>query len=112
MIDACGKIYKYEGFSGLYRGFWISSVQIVSGVFYISTYEGVRHLLTQQNMSNSHIKALIAGGAASIVGQTIIVPFDVISQHLMMIGIRHSGKVTGFRVAERFINKCLLLVGL
>lgn len=31
MIDAYGKIYKSEGVSGLYRGFWISSVQIVSG---------------------------------------------------------------------------------
>lgn len=31
MIDAYCKIMKYEGVSGLYKGFWISSVQIVSG---------------------------------------------------------------------------------
>lgn len=29
----------------------------------------------------------MAGGAASLVGQTILVPFDVLSQHLMMMGI-------------------------
>ncbi|XP_023310216.1 solute carrier family 25 member 44 [Anoplophora glabripennis] len=86
MFDAYGKIYKYEGFGGLYRGFWISSVQIVSGVFYISTYEGVRHVLNKKNI-NSNIRAFIAGAAASLVGQTIIVPFDVLSQHLMMMGI-------------------------
>ncbi|XP_060516524.1 solute carrier family 25 member 44 [Cylas formicarius] len=86
MFDAYGKIYKYEGVSGLYKGFWISSVQIVSGVFYISTYEGVRHLLKKQNV-DSRLRALVAGGAASLVGQTIIVPFDVLSQHLMMMGI-------------------------
>ncbi|XP_066147565.1 solute carrier family 25 member 44 [Euwallacea fornicatus] len=85
MFDAYGKIYKYEGISGLYKGFWISSVQIVSGVFYISTYEGVRHLLAQKNV-DSRLRALVAGGCASLVGQTIIVPFDVLSQHLMMIG--------------------------
>lgn len=34
MFDAYGKIYRYEGFSGLYRGFWISSVQIISGNIY------------------------------------------------------------------------------
>lgn len=85
MFDAYGKIYRYEGFSGLYRGFWISSVQIVSGVFYISTYEGVRHLLAQKNV-DSRARALVAGGCASLVGQTIIVPFDVLSQHLMMMG--------------------------
>ncbi|KAG5897253.1 hypothetical protein JTB14_013156 [Gonioctena quinquepunctata] len=86
MFDAYGKIYRYEGFSGLYRGFWVSSVQIISGVFYISTYEGVRHILNQKNV-NSNLRALLAGGAASLVGQTIIVPFDVLSQHLMMMGI-------------------------
>lgn len=40
MFDAAYKIYKAEGARGLYKGFWISSVQIFSGVFYISTYEG------------------------------------------------------------------------
>lgn len=92
MIDACRKIHKVEGFSGLYRGFWISSIQIVSGVFYVSTYEGVRHLLTDTPVGHmdSKVKALIAGGAASLVGQTIVVPFDVLSQHLMVLGINNT----------------------
>ncbi|CAH1109046.1 unnamed protein product [Psylliodes chrysocephalus] len=94
MFDAYAKIYKYEGFAGLYRGFWVSSVQIVSGVFYISTYEGVRHVLHQKNVSSS-LRALIAGGCASAVGQTIIVPFDVLSQHLMMMGV-HGREEQGF----------------
>lgn len=92
MIDACKKIYKLEGFSGLYRGFWISSIQIVSGVFYVSTYEGVRHLLGRESLNlriDSRVKALIAGGAASLVAQTIVVPFDILSQHLMVLGINN-----------------------
>lgn len=92
MIDAYRKIYKLEGFSGLYRGFWISSIQIVSGVFYVSTYEGVRHVLNQEAMTSqldNRIKALIGGGAASIVGQTIVVPFDILSQHLMVLGVSY-----------------------
>ncbi len=28
----------------------------------------------------------MGGGCASLVGQTIIVPFDVISQHMMLLG--------------------------
>lgn len=92
MIDAGVKIYRHEGFPGLYRGFWISSVQIVSGVFYISTYEGVRHMLSQYGASQ-RTKSLVAGGAASLVGQTIIVPFDVISQHAMVLGMGASGGV-------------------
>ncbi|KAG5674114.1 hypothetical protein PVAND_004099 [Polypedilum vanderplanki] len=90
MFDCGTKIYKAEGLRGLYRGFWISSFQIISGVFYISTYEGVRHLLTQRGFG-ANTKAIVAGGAASLVGQTIIVPFDVISQHIMVLGMNAHG---------------------
>lgn len=86
MFDAAFKIYKSEGPRGLYKGFWISSMQIFSGVFYISTYEGVRHGLTQYGAADS-VKSLLGGGCASLVGQTIIVPFDVISQHAMVLGM-------------------------
>lgn len=72
MFDAAYKIYKSEGARGLYKGFWISSIQIFSGVFYISTYEGVRHLLTQYG-AGDRTKSLLGGGCASLVGQTIIV---------------------------------------
>lgn len=90
MLDAGAKIYRSEGIPGLYRGFWISSVQIVSGVFYISTYEGVRHWLNK-NGASQRTKSLVAGGAASLVGQTIVVPFDVISQHAMVLGMGTAG---------------------
>lgn len=36
---------------------------------------------------DGRIRALVGGGCASIVGQTIVVPFDVISQHLMVLGL-------------------------
>lgn len=84
--DALKKIVKFEGVAGLYRGFWISSVQVFSGVAYVSTYESVRHVLERQGVTDSKVKAFAGGGCASVVGQTIIVPFDVISQHLMILG--------------------------
>ncbi len=86
LIDAGCKIYHTEGLSGLYRGFWVNSIQMVSGFSYIGTYEGVRHISSQYNI-NPHFKTILAASAASIVGQTIIVPFDVISQHLMLLGL-------------------------
>ena len=55
--------------------------------FLVSTYEGVRHALEQNNVTNTKVKAFVGGCCASIVGQTIIVPFDVISQHIMLIGL-------------------------
>ena len=84
--DAGKKIFQNEGFKGLYRGFFVSAFQVVSGVCYVSTYEGVRHILDAQGIRDSKVKAFLGGSCASLVGQTIIVPFDVISQHLMLLG--------------------------
>merc|ERR1719309_189636 len=86
-IDAYRQILKTEGFRGLYRGFWISAFQMVSGVCYVSTYEMVRHQLEKNQVRDNKIKALVGGSCASVVGQTVIVPFDVISQHLMVLGL-------------------------
>jgi solute carrier family 25 protein 44 len=65
---------------------------VVSGLCYVSTYEGVRHVLDSHGVRNNKVKALLGGASASLVGQTIIVPFDVISQHLMVLGTLASNK--------------------
>jgi len=92
-FDAFRQILRHEGYKGLYRGFWISCFQVVSGLAYVSTYEGVRYVLEKNGITNPKIKSLAGGACASLVGQTIIVPFDVISQHLMILGqISKQGK--------------------
>lgn len=86
-FDTFNKILKYEGVCGLYRGFWINTMQIASGIGYIITYEKVRHMLTlYANVTDRRLKGLIGGGCGSLVGQTIITPFDVVSQHMMILG--------------------------
>lgn len=88
-LDAFRKTLRHEGLAGLYKGFWINTIQLVSGVFYVTTYENVRHVLAERStVKSNQLRALVAGGCASLVGQTIIVPFDVISQHLMVMGQR------------------------
>jgi len=86
-FDAYKKISQTEGIRGLYRGFWISCFQVVSGIFYVSTYEGVRHILDKNGVQDPRVKAMLGGSCASMVGQTIIVPFDVMSQHMMVLGL-------------------------
>lgn len=94
LVDACRRITKEEGVKGLYRGFWVGAFQVVSGVGYIATYESVRHALTMGGIRDGQVKALAGGGCASLVGQTIVVPSDVVSQHLMMLRSRQSSKQT------------------
>lgn len=93
--DAFRKIVKYEGVRGLYRGFWMSNLMVFSQISYITTYEGVRHYLANHTpFTNNYWRSLIGGGCASLVGQTFMVPIDVISQHLQMLGSGKS-KATG-----------------
>ncbi|KAG1710390.1 Enoyl-CoA delta isomerase 2, mitochondrial [Nymphon striatum] len=86
-IHAFLKISQTEGFKALYKGFWINSIQIVSGICYITTYEKVRDVLSVYgNVTNNKLKSLVGGACASVVGQTIVIPVDIISQHMMVLG--------------------------
>ncbi|XP_020324952.2 solute carrier family 25 member 44 [Oncorhynchus kisutch] len=94
-FDAFFKILRAEGVRGLYRGFMVNTFTLISGQAYITTYELVRKYVSNYSKDNT-VKSLVAGGAASLVAQTITVPIDVISQQLMMQG---QGKhLTRFRV--------------
>lgn len=90
LLDAANRIYHTEGMSGLYRGFWVSSAQVLSGAAYIGAYEQTRHITAPYLQQWPEIRSMVAGGVASVFGQTIIVPFDVVSQHLMMLGLSTS----------------------
>ena len=88
LYDAFKKIVSSEGSRGLYRGFWISNMMIISQMSYISTYEFVRTYLAEQTpLTDQRIRSLIAGGCASVIGQTTVVPIDVVSQHLQLLGL-------------------------
>lgn len=64
-------------------------------MFYISTYEGVRHILKEKDLvSDSRLRGMAGGAAASLVGQSIVVPFDVISQHIMILGQAKGGSIS------------------
>lgn len=92
-FDAFVKILRNEGFRGLYSGFMINSVQVISGIGYIITYEKVRDLLSNYAQINDRrIKGLIGGSCGSLVAQTIVTPFDVISQHMMISSHSSSNK--------------------
>ncbi|KAI8785975.1 solute carrier family 25 member 44 [Biomphalaria glabrata] len=92
-FDAFVKIVRNEGRTGLYRGFWVSCLQLFPSMAYISTYEGTRHYLKEHlGVTENSIRSFVGGGLASITGQTLAVPIDIISQHLMLMGRREKCK--------------------
>jgi len=108
LYDAFKKIVTNEGSRGLYRGFWISNLMIFSQVSYIGTYEFVRTYLAQQTpLTEQRLRSLIAGGCASVVGQTMIVPIDVVSQHLQLLGLGVQQSKKG-RVSQNIVIPSLV----
>uniref|UniRef100_A0A3Q2QUQ7 Solute carrier family 25 member 44a n=1 Tax=Fundulus heteroclitus TaxID=8078 RepID=A0A3Q2QUQ7_FUNHE len=87
-----------EGVRGLYRGFMVNTLTLASGQAYITTYELVRKYVSHYSPSNT-VKSVVAGGAASLVAQTITVPIDIVSQHLMMQG--QGEHLTRFKVKPK-----------
>ncbi|KAF6293782.1 solute carrier family 25 member 44 [Rhinolophus ferrumequinum] len=81
--DAFVKILRADGVAGLYRGFLVNTFTLISGQCYVTTYELTRKFVAEYSQSNT-VKSLVAGGSASLVAQSITVPIDVVSQHLMM----------------------------
>ncbi|XP_045021933.1 solute carrier family 25 member 44 isoform X3 [Bubalus bubalis] len=82
-FDAFIKILRADGVTGLYRGFLVNTFTLISGQCYVTTYELTRKFVADYSQSNT-VKSLVAGGSASLVAQSITVPIDVVSQHLMM----------------------------
>ncbi|KAL8558706.1 hypothetical protein ACOMHN_037799 [Nucella lapillus] len=77
-LDAFLQISRSEGASGLYRGFWVSCLQLFPSMSYITSYEWTRHHLTEQaGVSSSRTLSFVSGGTASLVGQTLAVPIDI-----------------------------------
>ena len=82
-LDAFRKVVRHEGFRGLYKGFMVSSFGMLSGQLYITTYEVVRSRMIGYP---SEMKGLVAGACATLVGQSVTVPIDIVSQIMMMQG--------------------------
>lgn len=86
-FHAMGSIWRHEGLQGLYRGVSINIPQIVPSVCYIMTYEQIRNEMRKHPALNHNlVKAVVSGAAASLASQTLSVPLDIITQHIMLVG--------------------------
>nr|XP_048310553.1 solute carrier family 25 member 44 isoform X4 [Myodes glareolus] len=107
-FDAFVKILRADGVAGLYRGFLVNTFTLISGQCYVTTYELTRKFVADYSQSNT-VKSLVAGGSASLVAQSITVPIDVVSQHLMMQ--RKGEKMGRFQVPGNLEGQGLIAFG-
>uniref|UniRef100_F1L6P2 Solute carrier family 25 member 44 n=1 Tax=Ascaris suum TaxID=6253 RepID=F1L6P2_ASCSU len=109
-------ILRNEGFTALYRGFWMTLPQLSASFLYSGAYEKIRDLLqAHAGLSSAAILSALAGAAASATTQLIFVPTDIIAQHMMVhnnpdsfIGSMRNAAVINF-VKEDPLGKRLTL---
>ncbi|KRY82818.1 Solute carrier family 25 member 44 [Trichinella pseudospiralis] len=77
-------ILANEGCRALYRGFVPNTLQMTSAMTYLMLYEKIRERLAEHGVAGNHLRAFIAGAGATAGAQLILVPLDVISQHMMV----------------------------
>lgn len=115
MSHACVKILRTEGLGSLYKGFLINTMQVGSGISYFLTYEKVKDLLFEYRLvKDASVRASIGGAVGSLIGQTIITPFDVVSQHMMVISSKKSDRNTNrfsifsnpLYIRDKDVKKC------
>ena len=128
LMGALRSIVKEEGFRALYAGFVLKTSQTLAGsqIIYMFTYESIRSLLNPNRhspqsasssskphaaaaaassafpitVSNASVRALIAGGCASLAAQTISVPVDIVTQYLQLFGrVVTTSRSSGVRVS-------------
>jgi len=90
-------ILAQEGALGLYAGFGVKSLQTGCTMFYVATYESLRlhfgrtvkqpWLLGGDGEAplSTTLRSFFAGGMASFLSQSLVVPIDIVSQHLMVL---------------------------
>lgn len=85
MRHAFVEIVRQEGFTALYRGFWMTLPQISASFLYSSTYERMRNLLqVQVGITNPSLVSALAGAIATPCAQMVFVPTDIVAQHMMV----------------------------
>ncbi|XP_060070957.1 solute carrier family 25 member 44-like [Ylistrum balloti] len=90
-FDALVKIRATEGIRGLYRGFGVHAIQACNSLIYITVYENVRQFMMNREELHtfrykSYLSSFIGGFSASLFSQTVAVPIDIVSQHMMLLG--------------------------
>lgn len=82
-LDAVIKTFRSEGLKGFYKGFLVNQMSILTGHFYVTSYEVSR---SQMSFFGDGTRGFVAGGVAALMEQFLANPIEVISQKLMIQG--------------------------
>lgn len=85
MRHAFFDMFRKEGFTGFYRGFFMALPQTGASFLYSNVYEKARdYIQSHTNIKSAAFLSSLAGVVASTTSQMLFVPTDIVSQHMMI----------------------------
>eukprot|EP00039_Didymoeca_costata_P021094 m.343397 g.343397 ORF g.343397 m.343397 type:complete len:310 (+) comp22787_c0_seq1:285-1214(+) len=95
-------ILRNEGVRALYKGFWPDSMGLLASQIYITSYEVLKSQL-KPSVESEVLRNLLAGSFASMVSQTLMVPFEIVSQRQMVN--RGESQTSAFKMARAVLAR-------
>lgn len=107
VIDCTKQTIQKDGFLGLYRGIWVTTLrETPSYGVYFYIYRTVQELLTPKDQSFSAVATLIAGGCAGSSTWISIYPIDVIKSIIQTSPINTpKSELTMLYVARKILKE-------
>lgn len=103
IMDCISQIYKSEGISGFYKGFWSTALREIPSLgTYFFTYQLLRKLWTPPGQETSHFVTLISGGLAGSASWAVVYPMDLIKSNIQ-ISTANDGKPTSILGMARYL---------
>lgn len=105
--DALKKVYKYEGVSGLYRGFVPGLLGVSHGAIQLAAYEEMKKIyLKRLNLSSDHnlgtLQYLTCAALSKLLAASITYPYQVVRARLQDQHVNYEGVVDVVRRTWRY----------
>eukprot|EP01135_Chromosphaera_perkinsii_P011295 Nk52_evm76s2367 gene=Nk52_evmTU76s2367 len=110
-LQCAKELFAANGFSGFYRGFWITVVRDTPSYgLYFFVYEGAlrwfNSLVEGSAVTNSSIPVLMAGGLAGSISWASIYPLDVVKSRVQSVScLKSSSKLQLALTLKTIISK-------
>jgi len=105
--DALKKVYKYEGVSGLYRGYIPGLLGVSHGAVQLAAYEEMKKMyLTRHNLPSDHnlgtMQYLTCAALSKLLAASITYPYQVIRARLQDQHVNYDGVLDVVRKTWRY----------
>jgi solute carrier family 25 folate transporter 32 len=91
--DALKKVYKYEGISGLYRGFIPGLLGVSHGAVQLAVYEELKKLYLNDGQNLGAMQYLTCAALSKLVATSITYPFQVVRARLQDQHVNYKGVI-------------------